>query len=211
MDRQTRKSIEKAILISLIMGPVLLSPMGGRVVLGIAKYYLKRWWEKGGPYVPPEADEEQVRLSIYNLKRRKYIQFKPTKKKKVFRIELTNKGKKFFDKISLDDLSIVAPKRWDGQWRFFLFDIPEKRKNSREILRDKLKGFNFFRFQKSVWVHPFECENELNLICDYLGITHHTMTFTAKIRNDKILRRHFLRRGVFRRKHLSLLDKGVRY
>lgn len=211
MDRQTRKNIERALLTSLVVGPVLLSPMGGRVVLSVAQYYLKKWWEKGGPYIPPEADEERVRLSIYNLKRRNYVQIKPTKKKNIFKVELTKRGKKFFDKISFQDISVTAPQKWDGHWRFFFFDIPEKRKNLREILRDKLKRLNFFQFQKSVWVHPFECENELNLICDYLGITHYTMTFTAKIGNDRILRRHFLRQGVLLRHHVSLLDKGVHY
>lgn len=211
MNSQTKRKIEKAILISLIIGPVLLSPMGGKVVVNIAKYYLKKWWEKGGPYIPAEADEEQVRLSIYNLKRRNYIQIKPTKKKNVFTIELTDKGKKFFNKISLNGVSIAVPKEWDGHWRFFLFDIPEKHKNLREILRDKLKGLKFFQFQKSVWIHPFDCEKELNLICGYLGITPYTMTFTTKIENDRVLRRYFLRQGVLLRRLVSLLDKGICY
>jgi len=211
MDSGTRKNIEKAILIGLIAAPVLLSPMGGKVILNIARYHLKKWWEKGGPYIPPEADEEQVRLSIYNLKRRNYIQIKPTKKKNVFRLELTAKGRKFFNKVNVNDISIAAPKKWDGRWRFFLFDVPEKYKNSREILRDKLKKLNFFLFQKSVWIHPFACEKELNLICDYLGMTPYTMTFAAKIENDRVLRRYFLRQGVLLRRHVSLMDKGVRY
>ncbi len=211
MDTRTRKNIEKAIVIGLIMGPVLLSPMSGHIIVNIAKYYLKKWWEKGGPYVPPENDEEQVRLSIYNLKRRNYIQIKPARKKNVFTLKLTDKGKRFFSKINFGDISIAAPKEWDGRWRFFMFDIPEKHKNFREILRDKLKKLNFFQFQKSVWLHPFDCEKELNLICDYLGITPYTMTFTAEIENDRVLRRYFLRQGVLLRRHANLLDKGIRY
>lgn len=68
-----------------------------------------------------------------------------------------------------------------------------------------------FQFQKSVWIHPFECGKELRCVCEYLKITPYTMMFTAKIENDRILRRYFLREGVLLRHHLSLLDKGVRY
>ena len=211
MDSKTRKNIERAILIGLIMGPVILSPMSGRIVVNIAKYYLKKWWEKGGPYIPPEADEEQVRLSIYNLKRRNYIKIVSTKKDNVFRLELTDKGNRIFKQINFDGISILHPKEWDGRWRFFLFDVPEKYRNSRDILRDKLKRLDFFQFQKSVWIHPFECEKELTLLADYLGLTPYTMTFTTKIDNDRVLRRYFLRQGILKRYHVSLLDKGVRY
>jgi len=59
---------EQAILIALIGSAVVLNPMGGRVVVNIAKYYLKKWWDKGGPYIPPEKDPERVRNSLYYLK-----------------------------------------------------------------------------------------------------------------------------------------------
>lgn len=211
MNRQTRKNIEKAILISLIGGTVLISPMGGRVVLAFAQYYLMKWWNKDGPYIPPEADPSQVRESIYNLKRRKYVRWKYDKKKEGAVLELTAKGRKIFGKRSFDDVLIPNPRNWDGRWRFFLFDIPEKRRSFRNALRDKLKKIGFFQFQKSVWIHPFECENELQYICEYLGIKPYTIAFTAKIDNDRILRRYFLRKGILLRYHVTLRDKGIHY
>lgn len=43
MDRQTRKNIEKAILIGLVGGAVIISPMGGKIVLALARYYFQKW------------------------------------------------------------------------------------------------------------------------------------------------------------------------
>ncbi len=195
-----------------LTGVVLtLSPMGGKVVLAMARYYLKKWWDEGGPYVPPESDPEMVRESLYKLKRNDYIDWKYDRKNNIVRMELTKKGKDFFAHVKISEMSIQVPDNWDGQWRFFMFDVPEKRKALRESLRDRLKSFGFFRFQKSVWVHPFECEKEVRYMCEYLGITPYTTMFTAKIGNDRILRRYFLKQGVLLRRHVSLRDKGIRY
>lgn len=209
--RVKQNSVEKAILIALLGGAVVLSPMGGKLVIALARYYIKKWWEEGGPYVPPENDPAQVRQSIYKLQRNKYINWRYDKKKNVVKFELTKKGKKFFEVSKIDDLTIPIPKLWDQQWRFVLFDIPEKRRSFRNVLRDKLKHLGFFQFQKSVWVYPFECEEEIRYLCEYFGITPYVIAFTAKIDNDRVLRRYFLKQGILLRYHVSLLDKGVRY
>ena len=211
----TSESVERAVLFTLVGGAIVLSPMGGKVVIALARYYLKKWWDEGGPYILPEKDPAQVRQSIYKLKRNDYISWKYNKRKNVITLELTSKGRRIFQESgeakNITNITISAPKQWDGQWRFFLFDIPEKRRNFRDILRDRLKSLGFFQFQKSVWIHPFECEKELRYICEYLGITPYTIMFTAKIDKDRILRRYFLREGVLLRRHLNLLDKGMRY
>ena len=206
-----KDSIEKAILIGLLPAVLVLSPMGGKIVLGLASYYIKKWWEKGGPYVPPEADPGRVRGSIYKLKRNDYIRWKIDKKKNIARVELTEKGKKILGSANIDDITIVKKDDWDGQWRFFLFDVPEKQRGLRDILRAKLKDLGFFQFQKSVWMYPFQCEEELRCLCEYMEATPYATMFTAKVDNDRILRRYFLRQGILLRRHLNLLDKGVRY
>lgn len=206
-----KNSVEIAILIALVGGAVIISPMGGKVVIALARYYIKKWWDKGGPYVPPENDPEQIRQSIYRLKRNDYIKWKYNKEKKQVILELTKKGKKYFDNSKLEDITISVPDKWDAKWRFVFFDIPEKRRSFRDVLRSKLKSLGFFQFQKSVWVYPFECEGEVRYLCEYFGVTPYTMTFTAKIGNDRILRRYFLKEGVLLRRHLSLRDRGVRY
>ena len=50
------------------------------------------------------------------------------------------------------------------------FDIPEKLKRAREVLRDKLKDIGFIELQKSVFAHPFECEDEINFIVEVFQI-----------------------------------------
>jgi len=53
-------------------------------------------------------------------------------------------------------------KKWDGQWRVVIFDIPEAQRGVRNALRFELKKLGFGLWQRSVWVSPFDVSTELN-------------------------------------------------
>lgn len=64
----------------------------------------------------------------------------------------------------------VADKKWDGKWRLVIFDIPEKRRSARDLLRSKLKQWDFIKFQQSVWVTKKTCTEELRNFIKSVGI-----------------------------------------
>ena len=47
-------------------------------------------------------------------------------------------------------------KRRDGKWIMIIFDIPEKRRQARDLLRDALLDMGYQRLQHSVWVCPYD-------------------------------------------------------
>ena len=63
-------------------------------------------------------------------------------------------------------MEIKKPAKWDGEWRIVIFDIPERFKKAREALRLKLKELGFRELQKSVFIFPYECEDEINFIVE---------------------------------------------
>ena len=63
-------------------------------------------------------------------------------------------------------MKIKKPAKWDGEWRIVIFDIPEKFKQAREVLRIKLKELGFLELQKSVFILPYECEDEINFVIE---------------------------------------------
>jgi hypothetical protein len=188
---------EQGILIALVGGAIVLSPFGGRAVVSLAKYYLKRWWNEGGPYIPPEKDPNKVRDSLYHLKRNEYVEWKYNKSKKRVSLEMTSKGKKLFsEKDGLENLSIKSPDKWDSQWRFIMFDVPEKSRSFRDTFRRYIKDLGFFQFQKSVWIYPYPCEREVLYLAESLGIRRFVIIFSVRIDNDKILRKYFVNQGI---------------
>lgn len=61
----------------------------------------------------------------------------------------------------------LVPELWDGLWHIVVFDIPEKYKWARLALRDKLLDLGFFPYQKSVYIHPYPCRDEVDFVVEY--------------------------------------------
>lgn len=49
----------------------------------------------------------------------------------------------------------------DGVWKLVIFDIPEKQKYVRVVLRSKLKSLYFKKWQNSIWVSPYRLDEEI--------------------------------------------------
>lgn len=113
--------------------------------------------------------KKQLRNAFYSLKRRNFIKVIQEKDDKI-KIELTNKGEVRIKEFSIDSLTIPQPKQWDNKWRVVIFDIPNKFAKARDALRKKLKELNFYQLQKSVWVFPHECEDEILFIANIFQI-----------------------------------------
>jgi len=80
------------------------------------------------------------------------------------KVEISKNGKKKLLEYDLEKLKIKSMKKWDGKWRFIMFDIPNKFKNRSNVLREKLKELGLYQFQKSVWVYPYPLENEMEFL-----------------------------------------------
>lgn len=95
--------------------------------------------------------------------------------------------------IQLDDMEIEKPAHWDKKWRVVIFDIPDKfKRRARDALREKLKKLGFCQLQKSVWVIPYPCQKEIQLLCELFNITPFVNIITAEsIYNDIKLRKYF--------------------
>lgn len=83
---------------------------------------------------------------------------------------LSRRGKDKIRKFIFEELAISKPKEWDKKWRLVIFDIPESRRKDRVALRKKLKDMDFYQCQKSAWIHPFPCLEEIEFLKDILNI-----------------------------------------
>lgn len=105
---------------------------------------------------------------------------------------LSEKGKKRAEVYNLDNLKISKPKKWDGNWRLVIFDIPERIKKVREALRMHLRNLGFCELQKSVFICPFPCAEEVNQIVDFYDVHEHVRIIIAhSLDNEEKLMRQF--------------------
>lgn len=106
-------------------------------------------------------------------------------------IVLTDKGKMRALTYKFNQLKIKKGK-WDGKWRVVFFDVPEKQRFARDVLRSKIKNMGFYELQKSVFVFPYECEDEIEFVIENYEMTKWVrFGVLEKIDNDIYLRKFF--------------------
>lgn len=168
---------------------LMIVALGGVAFIGAAAPGLFR---AAGRYeISRRYSKKQVYTAYNNLKRRKLIEIL-SEKDDHLRVQLTNTGKKRIREFLFDSLSIPKPKRWDKKWRIVIFDIPvnpKKLNYARRSLREKIKELGFYRLQKSVWAHPYPCEDEILLVAEIFEVTKFVEIITA----EKMLHEHKLR------------------
>lgn len=105
---------------------------------------------------------------------------------------LTKKGEAALRRLELQEFRYRRPKRWDGKWRVLMFDIPEKRKKTRDKIRLLLGEIGFVRLQDSVWVYPYDCEDIIALVKTDLFIGKDLLYLIADaLEGDHAIKKHF--------------------
>src|SRR3989339_850710 len=150
------KLTKEKILLLLSAGVALSLSRTPKQYFKIAKNFPKEW--------------RNIKLKrLYRVVREFYndrlIDYKESEDGNV-KIVLTKEGIKKSINFKLDEMKIKIPPKWDGEWRIVIFDIPERFKKAREALRKKIKDLGFVKLQESVFVFPYECEDEINFVVE---------------------------------------------
>jgi len=107
-------------------------------------------------------------------------------------IVLNREGKQVALRYRIDELSIRKPQHWDRRWRVILFDIPETKRPLRDSLRHQLKQLGLVEFQKSVFVHPYDCRDEIDFIIELYNARRYVRFIEAvSVDNELHLKRKF--------------------
>lgn len=178
-----KSKIGKDLLKYLAFGGVLtiamLSPIGGPKIVKSLLRHLK-------------YKIRQIKDSAYYLKKRGLVEFVMENDNEVT-VKITDNGKKYLKTFDIDNMVLNKPECWDKKWRLVVFDVPEKHKNAREALRRKLKELNFIRFQDSVWITPYPCDDEIRFLREIFNIPFSVDVFiTEDLKHHEIiLKKHF--------------------
>jgi DNA-binding transcriptional regulator PaaX len=176
-----RGSAQEKILLLLLSGVALGFSRSPKKYFKILKETHKAW---------KDIDKRLLKSSIKNLYSSKLIQQKNNKDGTTTFI-LSAEGKKRALTYNLERL-VIKKHKWDKKWRIVIFDIPEKKKKIRDILRYHLKQLGFVELQHSVFVLPFACRNELEYIIEFYNIRKFVRFIEANfIDNELNLQHHF--------------------
>ena len=107
--------------------------------------------------------KNQVKSSLSKLAGKGYITFAESGGKRFARITETGKCALAFEE-QKRSLELHSKKKWDKCWRVIIFDIPERRRSTRDRLRVIMRSCGFYMLQDSVWLYPYDCEDLVTLL-----------------------------------------------
>ena len=162
--------MSKKIMLLLIGGASLCLTRRPDAYFRIVKGMVKEW---------RKINERNLRAAIKNLYKSKMIDFKENEDGTVLTV-LTDQGEKRILKYDIDKIEIKRPSSWDKLWRLVIFDIPENKKIGRKALVAKLKELGFYPMQKSVFIHPYECKDEIDFITEIFELSSYNRFLRVK-------------------------------
>ena len=157
---------------------ILLLLLGG-LALGLSgnpRQYFKTMTQIGKEW--DKINRQSLQRAIRSLYESKLTDIEEIKDGTI-KMVLTDQGKKKALSYKLSEMKVKKPKYWDLKWRVVVFDIPEDLRTVREILRTYLRQLGFYQLQRSVFVIPYECNDELDFLIELYDIRKYVRRFIA--------------------------------
>ncbi len=177
MDSSTRRKI----LLLLYGGISIGFTYSPARQIHIAKTLAREW---------RHIDRTKLRHEIHALYRSKLLKTQENQDG-TLTLVLSEKGKTKVLTYRFESMRIKTSE-WDRKWRFIIFDIPEYKRQGRDALRIKLRELGFYELQKSVFVFPYECRDEINFLIEFFHIRPYVRYgLLTEIDNDLHLREIF--------------------
>ncbi|MDP3963589.1 MAG: CRISPR-associated endonuclease Cas2 [bacterium] len=112
-------------------------------------------------------EHKKLRQALRRLERRGLVRRRRKRDDGNEYLLLAKAGEREFFRYYRRPLILKAPDKWDGFWRIIVFDITEDKKRIRDAVRRHLKRLGFYRLQKSVFVVPCPCDEEINFLRNF--------------------------------------------
>lgn len=157
-------SLATALLKGLAFGGVLAAAMMAPNALAAFKPFLeKEDWRS-----IREAERRRIQEAFKRLRERRLVAIEVRNGKEY--LEITEQGKRMLRRFDFESLALPTMKRWNEKWRMVCFDIPEKKRRARHALQSKLTAIGFYPIQRSVFVYPYPCQDEIDYLVSFLEL-----------------------------------------
>ena len=172
-------------LLILLVGGLILSFEKSPAKMHRNLWLLAKEWKK--------VNQQSLYRSVQRLSSQKLLEKKSLPNGSCILV-LTKEGKRQarIQQLFGSSIRFKNKKDWDKKWRVILFDIPEKSRRFRGILREHLYELKFYKLQQSVFVSPYPCEKQLaELVSLYKAEAFVRLMTVDWVDNEERLRKHF--------------------
>lgn len=148
------------------------------------KPFLKKEYKKWGHF-----NQRKLKAELKRLKTNGIIQEINQDGEIVF--SLTERGKQKLFKYKLEDMQLKS-ESWDHKWRLVIYDIPKGYKKQADAFRRLIKKMELIQIQKSVYLTPYQCTNEIAFLKTMYEIDEYVTVLTISgIENEEAYKKYF--------------------
>lgn len=173
------KDVLKLLTVGIVLTTVVLFPgiaAFGPLIKETQKERDKKEWDKFNLW--------RLRQLIKRLEKQKVVDIKDGI------VKITAKGSIRWLKFNLDKMELKS--KTDGKWRLIIYDVANLRRSQSEFFRETLKRLGFLRLQKSVYITPFVCDDEIEYLRQLFSIGSEVLIIKATgIENEQLYKRYF--------------------
>ena len=130
----------------------------------------------------------RLRQVIKRMQNSKLVEVKEEKGVPI--IKITHKGKQKLLRYKIDEM--VLESNWDGKWRLVIYDVQTGKRANSEMFRTMLNKLRFLKLQRSVYLTPFKCEDEIEYLRLLFEIGNEVQILkVGSLENEAAYRRYF--------------------
>lgn len=155
-----KETARKKVLMILSSGVALSLTRSPRQYFRIVRATAKAW---------KEIDRHELYRAVRDFHHNRLVEFSEQKDGTI-RVILSESGKRRIVQFDYENITIPTPRHWSGFWHGVFYDIPNRQRAKRDTFRSKLKELGFVEWQKSVFVYPYACRDQIDFIVEVLEI-----------------------------------------
>lgn len=125
-------------------------------------------------HLDKQEREREIRRTLYYMKERGYLAGEYE-----HGLQLTDKAR---ERLARIDAKLIATPQdvWDGWWRIIIYDIPNELQSARHALQNELRRYGCYILQRSVYITPFPCIDDIQTLAARCGADKYVTHFEAK-------------------------------
>lgn len=183
------KEVLKLLGLGIVVAASLVLPGLPQGIRPIINYYKKkeredqyRYWNRFNKY--------RLKQLLKRLYEQKIIEV--LEEDGIPAVKLTEKGRVRVLKYDLEEMFLEKPPRWDGKWRIIIYDISKQKRQLSELFRKFLRKLEFLKLQRSVYITPYPCKEQIEFLRGYHGLSKEILYIEASdLENSQVYKNYF--------------------
>lgn len=187
INPKTQDVLQLLVVGTLLLASIAMPGLGAAANVVMKQYQQlerqqeRKEWEK--------FNSGRLHQLLKRMHKAKYIEITAENDQPI--VKITQKGKTKLLRFKLEGIKLDESSH-DGKWYLIIYDVIKNKRGNSEIFRRYLIKLGFLKLQKSVYLTPFRCEEEIEYLRQLFAIGDQVKILTVgSLEDEAAYRKYF--------------------